>query len=120
MKKFTCIFAIMIFTLIIFNFSFAVSGGEIYNEFTTPPSGGISTKVMTQKILGILTYIGYAAAIVLTLYTGISYLIATPATKAKLKERLWLIVTGVIMLAGVIPILNFITNLFYDYGQELQ
>ena len=120
MKKFNCVLVAIVFTLIIFNFSFAaVSGAEIYEEFTKPPSGVTSTKAVTQTILGVLSYFGYAAAAVLILYTGIGYLTSTPATKAKLKERLWLIITGVVMLAGLIPMLNFVTNLFYDFGQDL-
>ncbi len=59
---------------------------------------------LRNQILGVLTVIGYGLAICVILITGIQFLTANAQKKAQLKEKLWLIAIGVLILAAGIPI----------------
>jgi len=118
-KKISLVLTIALCVLIVFDFSFAVDTGKIKEEFANPSSSGLQTTTMKNTIFTILTYIGYGSAVVVTLWTGIGFIIATPAQKAKLKEKLWLIAFGVALLAGGIPLVQAISNIFNTIGEKL-
>lgn len=110
-----------ILCLIVFSScSFAALDTSLIQEhFSTTPEELPSTKAMGQTILSILTIIGYSLAVVTILFTGIKFIIASPQQKAILKEKLWLILIGVIFLAGGTPILQLIMNIMSDASDTL-
>ena len=61
-------------------------------------------QALGSNILGILTFLGYGLAICVILITGIQFLTANAQKKAQLKEKLWFILIGVIILAVGIPV----------------
>ena len=115
-KKISIILIAVLFVSIIFNFSFAIDTGRIRDEFSTASSAGIRTEEMKNTIFTILTH---ACAVLLTLSTGIGFVIATPGQKAKLKEKLWLICAGVFLLVAGIPIVKAIADIFDSIGDKL-
>jgi len=78
-----------------------------------------STTDMRQTLLSVLTYVGYALAVVVLLITAVQFIIGNPAQRAKLKEKLWLILFGVVILAAGLPILQLIADIMEDFGQSL-
>ena len=99
------IFFILI--IVLFNFSYAETPGEFiigYFEHGTNSETSLNPAALGSSILGILTYIGYCLAICVILITGLQFLTANSQKKAQLKEKLWLIAIGVIILAAGVPI----------------
>ena len=106
--KVLSIFFILI--IVLSNFSYATDYHEIaqkieehFTNGTTNPSS-LNPISLGNKILGVLTYIGYGLAVCVILITGIQFLTANAQKKAQLKEKLWLIAIGVFILAAGIPI----------------
>jgi len=119
MKKLKFFALIVVFVLTICSFSFAVETGTIPKYFASADHGTFSTQRIMNVIFSILTYVGYILAVILVAYTGIGFLIATPATKAKLKEKLWLILLGVVLLVAGIPLLNIVLNILIEFEKGL-
>lgn len=84
---------------------------DIKEWFSKPPSDEVNIAKVQNTAFSILTYIGFAAAVCVTLFTGIQFLTANPQKKAQLKEKLWLIVIGICILAGGIPVLQVIADI---------
>ena len=56
----------------------------------------------------VITYIGYAIAVVMILWLGVQWILATPAKKAELKGKMWSMAIGIVLLVGGVSILNFV------------
>jgi len=110
--KILSIFFVLI--IVLFNFSYAIDYHEISQEIEnhfingTTNDSSLNPVALRDNILGILKYIGYGLAICVILVTGIQFLTANAQKKAQLKEKLWLIAIGVIILAAGIPIYSVI------------
>lgn len=112
--KIISIFFILI--IVLFNFSYAIDyheiSQEIENHFVngTTNDSSFNPVALRDNLLGILKYIGYGLAICVILITGIQFLTANAQKKAQLKEKLWYIAIGVIILAGGIPMYETIRD----------
>jgi len=103
-----------ILMIVLSNFSYAETPGELIKDYfvhgtNSDPSNpdkptSIDPATFRNNILGILTYLGYGLAICVILATGVQFLTANAQKKAQLKEKLWLILIGVIILAAGIPV----------------
>ena len=104
--KIISIFFILIITLS--NFSYAETPGEVIEDYfthgTKSETTSLNPEALRASILDILKYLGYGLAVCVILVTGIQFLTANAQKKAQLKEKLWLIAIGVIILAAGIPI----------------
>ena len=106
MRKFLIFFSAL---LIIFDFVYATSGSDsIYSYFANASTNELNFTKLTNTLLGILTWFGYAIALCIILVTGIQFMTANSQKKAQLKEKLWLIILGVIVVGGGIPIFKLI------------
>ena len=115
MYKLKCFICICLATLLSLNTSLAIGTGEnILNYFKNATANELDFSTITSTLWNTFLWIGYAAAIILLLVTGIQFLVATPQKKAQLKDRLWLIFIGIIMLVATTSILN----IFYAMGQK--
>ena len=116
MKKFSLLKKIRFFfiTLLAFFLSVdfsnaALSGETIYRYFSE--GEGISnptSEAIISPIYALLKFAGYTASIIIILVTAINFIIASPQQKANLKEKLWLIAIGVILLAGGSTLLGIV------------
>ncbi len=112
--KIISIFFILI--IVLFNFSYAIDYHEISQEIEgyfvngTNNDSSVNPETLRDNILGIFKYIGYFLAVCVILVTGIQFLTANAQKKAQLKEKLWYIAIGVIILAGGIPMYEAIRN----------
>lgn len=70
---------------------------------------GFNTTV--SNILGIVTYICYAAAVVMLLYLGVKYISASPEGKAEIKKSAITYVIGAVLVFAAGTVLNIIRNL---------
>ena len=61
-----------------------------------------------NKAVGIVTYVGYAIAVVMVLWLGVQWLLATPAKKAELKGKMWSMAIGILLLVGGVTILGIV------------
>lgn len=64
-----------------------------------------------SNILGIVTYICYAAAVIMLLMLGIKYITASPEGKAEIKKSAVIYVIGAILVFAAGAVLNIIRNL---------
>ena len=71
--------------------------------------GGFSNTI--SNILGIITYICYAAAVVMLLMLGIKYITASPEGKAEIKKSAVIYVIGAVLVFAAATVLNIIKNL---------
>ena len=120
--KIISIFFILI--IVLSNFSYAETPGEFIAGYFThgtnsDPSNpnkpaSVDPKALRGSILDILTYIGYGLALCVIMVTGIQFLTANAQKKAQLKEKLWLIAIGVIILAAGIPIYETLKDALMD------
>lgn len=112
--KIISIFFILI--IVLFNFSYAIDYHEISQEIEnhfingTTNDSSFNPETLRDNILVILECIGYFLAVCVILVTGIQFLTANAQKKAQLKEKLWFIAIGVIILAGGIPMYEAIRD----------
>lgn len=71
--------------------------------------GGFGTTV--SNILGVVTYVCYAAAVVMLLYLGIKYITASPEGKAEIKKSAIIYVIGAVLVFAAGTVLNIIKSL---------
>ena len=95
------------------------AASSIRDYFVGGTTNSLNFGNMKNTIYGILTWTGYFLAICVILITGVQFLTANSQKKAQLKEKLWLIVLGVAVLAGGIPLLQLIANLIEDSSRLL-
>lgn len=114
MKKFNSKFWAVIFTTAILNIHTALGVGEgngIRDYFATPTSKGLNFTNITNNILGTIIWIGYAIAVCVVLIMGIQFLMANAQKRAMLKEKLWLVFIGLVILVAGLPIIKLAINL---------
>lgn len=113
MKK--TFFFILIFCILATNISYAWEVGtapdDIYSYFANPNTTPLDTEKIKNTFYTVVAYIGCSCAILITLATGISFLSANSQKKAMLKDKLWLIATGVIILAAGPTLLPIVVDL---------
>ncbi|MBP3284031.1 MAG: hypothetical protein J6M02_00845 [Clostridia bacterium] len=71
-------------------------------------------------VTGVIKILGYIIAVVMVMWLGIQYIIATPAKKAELKGKLWSMAIGVLLLVGGVTILDVIATGFKSVSDGLQ
>lgn len=103
-------------TLIIFTPGYASNIKEYFTEGNFKDLQNIGT--LSSTIITTLKWIGYFLAICVTLATAIQFFTATSQKRAQLKEKLWLIVLGIAILAGGIPLLNVLLNLIETLARD--
>lgn len=64
-----------------------------------------------NNILGIVTVICYAAAVIMLLYLGVKYITASPEGKAEIKKSAIQYVIGAILVFAAGTVLNIIKNI---------
>ena len=101
MKKKSFIIIMIIFVIVVIGStislardSMAYSAEDIYNGESTPAD----LKTPVSQVLGVIKYIGFAAAVIVLSYIGIKYILATPEGKAELKKQLIPYAIGIIIL----------------------
>jgi len=67
---------------------------------------------LVGQIIGTLQWVGYAVAIVMILWLGIQWMLATPSKKAELKGRMWSMAIGIFLLVGGVTILSVVWSFF--------
>lgn len=69
---------------------------------------------VTSKILGVISTVCYAAAVIAVLVKGVQVAIAAPDQKAKVSEQLIAVVIGGIILFTIGTIVKIVANLSQD------
>ena len=81
-----------------------ISGDQVYTPNTT--INGI-----TSKILGAVTPICYAAAVIIVLVKGVQIMLAAPDQKAKVSEQMIGVAIGAVILFAIGTIVKIVANL---------
>lgn len=92
-------------------------------QYFSQPSQGKdlnAINVMSSKILGIILAFGYSAAVIMTVYIGMRYMMAKPAERSQLKSSLAYIMVGAILLVGGSTLLGILGGLFGDFGDSVK
>lgn len=76
---------------------------------TSVALGGFGTTV--NNILGVVTYVCYAAAVVMLLYLGVKYITASPEGKAEIKKSAIIYVIGAVLVFAAGTVITMIKNL---------
>ena len=117
MKK--LFYKLAIFSLVVFLMFNVSNATEIKDYFINATAHDLDFSDMRDTIFTILTYIGYAAAVCVTLITGVQFLTANSQKRAMLKEKLWLIVLGILVLVAGVPALQFIANILEEMAKTI-
>lgn len=85
-----------------------VLGVSIPNATYSEANTGLSATV--SNILGVVSFICYAAAVILLVMLGIRYMTAAPDGKAEFKKMAVLYVVGAVLVFGAGVVLQLIQN----------
>lgn len=92
------------------NMVFADTSISIPKQTNTGYAGtGLSDTM--SNILGIVTVICYAAAVIMLLYLGVKYITASPEGKAEIKKTAIQYVIGAVLVFAAGTVLNIIKNI---------
>lgn len=83
-------------------------------EVTIPASSTVDAKGFNEtvgNVLGIVTYVCYAAAVILLIILGVKWLMAAPDAKADMKKTAITYVIGAVMIFAAGAIVQVIKNL---------
>lgn len=87
-------------------------GTDIRNYFEHPGADMIHIEDISSQVATLLLTIGYGVAVIMVLYIGIRFMIATPAQKAQLKTQFVYLLVGSFLLVSGTTILGFIAGVF--------
>ena len=109
MKKLALMFFIL--ALGIFTSAYAVDTNLIRNYFYNGSTGDLNNiEGLKVSVYSILICIGYCLAACVGVVTGLQFLTANAQKKAQLKEKLWLILLGILVLAAGGHILQLLAD----------
>lgn len=92
------------------NMVFADTSISIPKE-TNAGYAGTGLSATMSNILGIVTVICYAAAVIMLLYLGVKYITASPEGKAEIKKSAIQYVIGAVLVFAAGTVLNIIKNI---------
>lgn len=92
------------------NMVFADTSISIPKE-TNAGYAGTGLSATMSNILGIVTVICYAAAVIMLLYLGVKYITASPEGKAEIKKTAIQYVIGAVLVFAAGTVLNIIKNI---------
>ena len=92
------------------NMVFADTSISIPKE-TNAGYAGTGLSATMSNILGIVTVICYAAAVIMLLYLGVKYITASPEGKAEIKKSAIHYVIGAVLVFAAGTVLNIIKNI---------
>ena len=114
MKKFTKIFAMMLVVVMVVGMFSTVAYAGPFNDQLNK---GTANQDLDGKIndagataISITKTVGLIMAIVMIFIYAIKWMMATPQKKQELKERLWYLAIGVVLLVGGPFLLDWIAN----------
>lgn len=81
------------------------------SQFVTDDTAMEGLNGVVGTIISILTYAGYAIAVVMVLWLGVQWILATPSKKAELKGKMWSMAIGIALLVGGVTVINFVWDL---------
>lgn len=109
----TLLFILIIITLFSLTCN-SFASGYIRDVSPTLPSGGEQVTSITNNVIGIMMWIGYACAIGMIVFIGIKYIIASADEKASLKGMLVKVVIGSLIIVLSLQITNAVINIMSD------
>jgi len=77
--------------------------------FDTTTQGKLTgANKIINAIITVLQIAGYAIALVLVVWFGIQWMLAQPAKKAELKQKMWSMAIGIFLLVGGVSVLKIV------------
>lgn len=104
--KFLCLFLVMAMVIS----PIALASG--FDSIQTNQSNEITevTTNVLSSVASVIQVVGYGVAVIMVIWLGVQYLIATPAKKAELKQKLWFMAIGVVLIVGGVTILKIVAD----------
>ena len=112
-------YKLVIFSLIVILMLNVSNAAGIREYFAKSTAHDLDFTNLKNTIFSILRYIGYSAAVCVTLGVGVQFLTSNTQKRAMLKEKLWLIVLGVFILAAGIPLLQLIAKVIENMAKTI-
>lgn len=106
-KKIVSVILTIVMCMVPFGMAFASGNGMP----TVTPNVGAGLGGMTNtvnNVLGVIKTIGYVVAIAMVMFAGIKYLMAGVGEKAKVKEMLFPMLAGAVLIAGAVTIVDWV------------
>ena len=117
MKRFTKILAMMLVVVMMVGMFSTVAFADnpfasVAEQAETASTGELGGAInnLGAKAINIIQTVGYVVAVVMVLVFGIKWMMATPQKKQELKERMWSLAIGVVLLIGGVTILGWIAS----------
>ncbi len=116
MKK---IFKLALFSLVVFLMINVSNATEIKDYFMNATAHDLDFTNLRDTIFTVLRYLGYGIAVCIILFIGVQFLTANSQKRAVLKEKLWLIILGVLVLTLGVPFLKVLTDIIIKLARSL-
>ena len=75
------------------------------------PDGVSGTTTLVNNVIGVLQFAGYAIAIIMVLWVGVQWILATPSKKAELKGKMWSMAIGILLLVGGVTVIRIVWDI---------
>ena len=111
-KKVTKIITVLLLIATILSAVNMVLAADPISVPKTSPEGYNSTKLdeTTQRVIGVVKYVCYAAAVILLVILGVRWLMAAPDQKADIKKSAVIYVVGAVLIFAAGAILSIIQS----------
>lgn len=70
-----------------------------------------AVRAIGGNVINVVQTVGYIVAVVMVIFVGIQWVMATPAKRQELKARMWNLVVGAVLIAGSVSILGLVANI---------
>lgn len=72
---------------------------------------GTAAASLFSMVASVVQVVGYGVAVIMVIWLGVQYVIATPSKKAELKGKLWSMAIGIVLIVGGVTILKIVAEL---------
>lgn len=98
-----------------------VSLADVPFEVTAEAPEALTNQTgIVGTVIGVLQWVGYAVAIIMVLWLGIQWMLATPSKKAELKGKMWNMAIGIVLLVGGVTIIGIVWDFATQASDTMQ
>lgn len=109
-KILNIILIVIMFSIIISNISLASSAIGLYNGTNPGTDGKTEIQKIINTAISVVQVVGIFVAIVMLIFLGIKYMVASPGDRAEIKKHATVYVIGAVVMFGAAGILQLIKD----------
>lgn len=110
---------VLVMLMVMSPLALASSGFDKINTQQTNEVTEVTNNVLSS-VASVVQVVGYGIAVIMVIWLGVQYVIATPSKKAELKGKLWSMAIGVVLIVGGVTILKIVADAGNSVVETLQ